>query len=103
MRQSGELLQVEPRKHRVCEHAGDENCGQEGGNDRSCQARASHVPPATAIGIVENGGVRETHISLDVRKVGCGVRCERSSSKWMIKKPSTIETVDGFGELLGLA
>jgi len=26
-----------------------------------------------------------------------------SSSKLMIKKPSTIKTVDGFGELLGLA
>jgi hypothetical protein len=42
-------------------------------------------------------------MSLDVREVVVAYDSDESSSKRMIKKPSTIETVDGFGELLGLA
>jgi hypothetical protein len=44
---------------------------------------------------MENGGFRRTHCGLDDELRICGY--------FIIKKPSTIKTVDGFGELLGLA
>jgi hypothetical protein len=44
---------------------------------------------------MENGGFVRTHGSLDDRL--------RMRGYFIIKKPSTIKTVDGFGELLGLA
>jgi hypothetical protein len=41
---------------------------------------------------------------LDVKRGGGGMLYpDESNRKWMIKKPSTIKTVVGFGELLGLA
>jgi hypothetical protein len=44
---------------------------------------------------MENGGLRRTHGGLDDEL--------RFRGYFIIKKPSTIKTVDGFGELLGLA
>jgi hypothetical protein len=44
---------------------------------------------------VENGGLGRTHGGLDVEL--------RMRDYFIIKKPSTIKTVDGSGELLGLA
>jgi hypothetical protein len=44
---------------------------------------------------MKNGGLRGTHGGLDDESESC--------SYFIIEKPSTIKTVDGFGELLGLA
>jgi len=44
---------------------------------------------------MENGGFGRTHGGLDDKLRMCGY--------FIIKKPSTIKTVDGSGELLGLA
>jgi len=59
---------------------------------------------------MENGRLRETHSDLDdTGGVGRSADVASNNRKLMkfsyaiIKKPSTIVTVDGFGVLLGLA
>src|SRR5215217_5049755 len=56
MRQACECFQVEVRKHRVGEDAGDKDRGEGCSEDGDCQPNAADAPPATALGIVKDGG-----------------------------------------------